>query len=131
MPRRSTTKKTTKKTAARIPTNSCMAAPVPLGYATLARLIGETDTAEMRTALDAAMRALESVGVRADKTESEIYDYVSDYATKRGPFAGSVRRALAVDPAGNLDGDVYCAYVDPAFLAGLAFAWLMLTGGAR
>ncbi|HEX5110616.1 MAG TPA: hypothetical protein VFV95_19335 [Vicinamibacterales bacterium] len=77
----------------------------------------------------AAMRALESFAnqdAEEDAASNRLSEYIRDYAEVRGAFRDSVQGAIA---AGRIEGDLQNAYADPALLAGLAFAWLMLSGG--
>lgn len=105
---------------------------VPQQLMVLMAMLGERDQKEALSALTAARHAIRDFSYSDDADGSgSIFGYVAR-SGETGLWAKSVARAYALDP-GNINGDLINAFGRPAVIAGLAFAWLVLTndGGAR
>ena len=110
--------------------------PIPLTLRVLATLIGEHDDRKIRQALTAVRKALrEELG---DEFGDAIHAYIEQSA-RTGSFKADFANAkkledrLDDDKAFNLSGGIHNAYAQPGLLAGLTFAYVLLTndGGAR
>lgn len=123
-------KKTTRKSPAKSAPTPKKVSPLPYQLRILGLMLGGTQ-AQTRQALQVARKSVEQyidlhdVGERSDVAGSFDY-YVQQYAANDNPK--SVKKALdAIGGEGNC-ADLILAYSYPAYLAGMAFTWLMLRG---
>ena len=123
-------KTTTRKKAATSARVS--ASPLPLQLKMIGSLLGGSP-AETRRALNAAQHALDRfIANKAEGDRDDVMgsfdDYVQNYAITQ--WAKPFEKALDAIGGEGKFGDLICAYSGPAYLAGMAFTWLMLRGDA-
>jgi hypothetical protein len=120
------------KTPATTARRSSRSTPVPASLLALCAMFDEFEVAEIQNALAVAEKALAHFvthGNSADGLGAHSHTPYDDIgrAAETGTYRAAVKQAFAI----GLEGDLINAFGQPAFLAGVCCAWIMLTGGRR